>query len=177
MYDFSIVGSPGSYFVVTNSSFNETKITIDSSGNLTVRWYLHVYVEDSNHQPIPAAGVRIKDNSNGTYDKNFSTDGNGYVKWIVLTEYWQNNTTKIYYRPYNITVNYTGLTFIDNPRNSTINTSKTEVFTATTPVPEFESIIIPLFITITVCILFINRQKTFYNTKNKKERRKRYERK
>ncbi len=142
LYDLSIQGAPGSFFIVTNSTFNESKIIIDSSGNLTVRWYLHVYVEDSLGTPIPAANVRIKDNPNGTYDKNFTTDNDGYVRWIVLTEYWQNTTTKIYYTPYNITVNYSGLTFIDNPRNSTINQSKTEVFIATTPVPEFQSIMV-----------------------------------
>ena len=167
--DFSIADS---YFVVTNSTFNKVWISNEYS-NLTVRWYLHVYVEDSNHQPIPAADVRVRDNENGTYDKNFSTDSNGYVKWIVVTEYWRNNDTIIYYTPYNITVNYSGLTFINNPRNSTINESKTEVFTATTPVPEFENIIIPLIITITVCILFINQKKNPY--KIKKKRRKEHE--
>ena len=120
--DFSIAGAPGSFFVVTNSTFN--KVWIDSSGNLTVRWYLNVYVEDSNHQPIPAADVRIKDNENGTYDKNFSTDLNGYVKWIVVTEYWRNNDTIIYYTPYNISVNYSGLNFSNNPRDTNMNTSK-----------------------------------------------------
>ncbi len=147
LYDMSIVGNPGTYMVATNSFFNESKITIDQYSNLTVRWYLHVYVEDSNHQAIPAAEVRVKDNANGTYDKNFTTDGNGYIKWIVLTEYWANKTTKISYTPYNITVNYTGLTFIDNPRDTDMNTSKTEVFRATTPVPEFRGILIPVLFT------------------------------
>ncbi len=157
LYDFSIVGSPGSYFVVTNSSFDINKITIDSYGNLTVRWYLHVYVEDSEGTPIPAAEVRIKDNENGTYDKNFSTDLDGYVRWIVLTEYWQNSTTKIYYTPYNITVNYTGLTFINNPRDTEMNTSKTEIFTATTPVPEFGSLLVPIiFATLLVLMLIVS---------------------
>ncbi len=137
--DFSIADS---YFVVTNTMFNKSNVYISNEySNLTVRWYLHVYVEDSNHQPISGADVRVRDNENGTYDKNFSTDSNGYVKWIVLTEYWQNNTTKIYYTPYNITVNYTGLNFSDNPRDTNMNASKTEIFTATTSVPEFPSIV------------------------------------
>ena len=149
-----------SYFVLTNTTFNESKVLISNEySNLTVRWYLHVYVQDSNHQPIPAADVRVRDNENGTYDRNFTTDVNGYVKWIVVTEYWRNNDTWIYYTPYNITVNYSGLTFINNPRNSTVNESKTEVFTATTPVPEFNSIIIPIILTITVFILSMSHQK------------------
>jgi hypothetical protein len=154
----------------------------NSFSNLTVCWYLHVYVEDNSGIPIPGADVRIRDNSNGTYDRNFSTDNDGYVKWIVLTEYWQNSTTKIYYTPYNISVSYGDLNFSNNPRNSTVNESKTEIFIADGPLPEFENIIIPLIITITLCILFINIQKTkkrkmldkkpaktLYNKRNKKE--------
>ncbi len=159
----------GAYAVLTNVSLNRSKILISSYGNYTIRWYLHVYVEDSNHQPIPAAEVRIRDNENGTYDRNFTTDLDGYVKWIIIREYWKNESSEIYYTPYNLTVNYTGLTFLNNPRNSTINESKTEIFIATTPVPEFDSIFIPLIITITVCILFINHQKT----KRRKEHEKR----
>ncbi len=162
LYDLSIAGAPGSFFILTNTTFNESKVTIDSSGNLTVRWYLHVYVEDSEGTPIPAAEVRIKDNENGTYDRNFSTYLDGYVKWIVLTEYWQNSTTKIYYTPYNITVNYTGLTFINNPRDTEMNTSKTEIFTATTPVPEFNSIIIPVILAIAVAVAFLRKKKKLY---------------
>ncbi len=129
------------YAILTNVSLNQSKIVITNSGNYTIRWYLHVYVEDSNHQPISGADVRVRDNENGTYDENFSTDNNGYVRWIIVTEYWRNNNTTIYYTPYNITVNYTGLNFSDNPRDTNMNTSKTEVFTATTSVSEFPSIV------------------------------------
>ncbi len=162
---FSIADS---YFIVANTTFNKSRVWISNSfSNLTVRWYLHVYVEDSEGTPIPAADVRVKDNENGTYDENFTTDSNGYVRWIVIKEYWRNNDTIIYYTPYNITVNYSDLTFINNPRDTDMNVSKTEVFTATTPVPEFDSIFIPLIITITLIILFMK------NNKIKQKRRKR----
>jgi hypothetical protein len=154
-YDFAILDS---YFIITNTTFNESKISINSGSNYTVRWYLHVKVQDSNLSPIPAADVRIRDNGNGTYDKNFTTDSNGYVKWIVLTEYRRNNDTVIYYTPYNITVNYTGLTFVNDPRNSTMNTSKTEVFTATTPFPEFGNLLVPVIFVIALSVLFGRRR-------------------
>ncbi len=159
LYDLSILGNPGSYFILTNSTFNESKITIDQNSNLTVRWYLHVHVEDSNHQPIPAADVRVRDNENGTYDRNFTTNNDGYVRWIVLTEYWQNSTTKIYYTPYNITVNYTGLDFVDNPRESDVNESKTEVFRATTPVPEFGNVWVPVLFVVVIAFVYGRRGK------------------
>jgi parallel beta-helix repeat protein len=159
LYDLSIQGAPGSFFIVTNSTFNESKVIIDSSGNLTVRWYLHVYVEDKEGTPIPSANVRIKDNDNGNYDKNFTTDDNGYVKWIVLKEYWANKTTKIYYTPYNITVNYSGLNFTDNPRDTNMNTSKTEVFRATSTVPEFGKLLLPFGIALIMGLFVLRRRK------------------
>ncbi len=136
------------------------KISILKSGDVYVQWYLNVKVEDSLGTPVVGANVRIKDNPNGTYDKNFTTDNNGYVRWIVLTEYWANSTTKIYYTPYNITVNYSNLKFIDNPRNSTINQSKTEVFISTTPLPEFPSVVFSVWgaLLITTVILYKKRK-------------------
>ncbi len=147
-----------SYFILTNTTFNNSKVLISNEySNLTVRWYLHVLVRDSNYDPIPAANVRVRDNENGTYDRNFSTDGNGYVKWIVLTEYWRNNNTIIYYTPYNISVNYTGLDFVNNPRDVDMNVSKTEIFTATTPVPEFENPLIALLITVFMAVVIVRK--------------------
>ncbi len=147
-----------SYFIITNSSFNESKISINSGSNYTVRWYLHVHVEDSEHNGVSSAAVRVRDNDNGSYDENFTTDVNGDLKWIVVKEYWANKTTKIYYTPYNITVNYTGLTFIDNPRNSTVNESKTEVFRATTPVPEFPNVLIAVMISLIASLHFLRKK-------------------
>lgn len=159
LYDLSIQGAPGSFFMLTNSTFNESKIIIDSSGNLTVRWYLHVKVQDSLSTPIEGADVRIRDNENGTFDENFTTNLEGYVRWIVLTEYWQNSTTRINYTPHNLNVTYSGLTFINNPRDSTMDQFKTEVFTATTPVPEFPSIVFLVTIILAVVIVMMKHKK------------------
>jgi len=89
-------------------------------------------VNDSTGKAIPNATVHITDNANGTYDRNFTTDKNGYVKWIVLTDYWQNSTTTINYSDYTVSVSYPGVSFIDNNRSVKMNISKTEYFTATT---------------------------------------------
>ena len=121
------------YFILTNTSFNGSAGKIkfwDSTSNLTVRNYLHIHVNDSTGKPIPNATVHITDNANGTYDRNFTTDENGYVKWIVLTDYWQNSTTTINYSDYTVSVSYPGVSFIDNNRSVKMNISKTEYFTA-----------------------------------------------
>ena len=148
LYD---VSSADTDVILINTSFNHSKTTFPAGRNsIIVKWYLHVYVEDSNHVPISGANVRIRDNDNGTYDENFTTDGNGYVRWIVLTEYTQTDKNGdedgndpgeiVYYTPYNITVSYDNLNFTDNPRESEINRSKTEVFRATSALPEFGSV-------------------------------------
>lgn len=158
--DLFIAGNPGSYFVLTNTTFNENKVDIDdNNSNLTVKWYLHVKAQDSLFSPISGANVRIKDNDNGTYDENYSTNLNGYVRWIVLKEYLQTSSTKVDYTPHNITVDYTGLTFLNNPRDSTMDQSKTEVFTATTTVPEFPSIVFPVTIILVVVIVLMKHKK------------------
>ncbi len=166
IYNSTIKNISNDYFVLSDANYVLTNVSFVDRiyflgvSSFLVRWYLHVYVEDSEGTPIPAAEVRIKDNENGTYDRNFTTDLNGYVRWIILSEYWQKNSTaKLYYTPYNITVNYTGLTFRNNPRNSTINTSKTEIFTATTPVPEFHSIIFPVIFAIVITVAFLSKKK------------------
>ena len=155
------VSAADNHVYLINSSFNESKIHAENSGDIYVQWYLNVLVQDSSNSPIPDANVRIKDNENGTYDQNFTTNNDGYVRWIVLTEYWENSTTNISYTPYNITVNYTGLTFNNNPRDTNMNTSRTEVFTANEAVPEFNSIIFPLIFVIFVSVSFLReRRKT-----------------
>jgi hypothetical protein len=99
----------GTYVIFTNTTFDKADVAFgDATSNLTVNWFLHTRVEDSLGNPIPNAKVRIQDNANGTYDKNFTTDASGHLNWTRLTEYYQNQSTLIRYGPYNITVSRPG---------------------------------------------------------------------
>jgi parallel beta-helix repeat protein len=109
----SIFMEEGIYFHTTaiNTTFNESKVDLSSFGpssysDLTVQWYLSVYVNNTFGDTISGANVSVHDN--GTFDHNYSTDSDGYIKWILTTEYIQNETSKIYYTPQNITATKSG---------------------------------------------------------------------
>jgi parallel beta-helix repeat protein len=153
-----------SYFLSLNNHFNDTKIKFqDISSNLTVKWYLHVFVEDVNNFPIPDANIWIRDNENGTFDQNYTTGLDGYVRWIILIERIQNQSGNISFNPYIINVTYWTVkdgwfTFNNNPRNVSINGSlfeiRTESFVSLEAIPEFSHILAPIIAITASFVLF-----------------------
>ncbi len=126
------VSVSGGQVNLLNTSINRSKVSFADGRdgtNLTLNYFLHISVNDSAGHPIPNATVHITDNANGTYDRNFTTDGNGRVDWIVLKDYWQNRSTTINYSNYTVSVGYPGVSFIDNNRSVKMNISRTEYFT------------------------------------------------
>ena len=106
-YDIFLLSSSSA--TVVNTTFTKTKVYFDdATSTLTVKYYLHVKVINSTSSPISGATVRVRDNANGTFDQNYTTGSDGWVRWIECTEYWQNQTSKIYYTPHNVTANKTG---------------------------------------------------------------------
>lgn len=95
-----------------NTTFNQSKVVFGSLGpsysDLTIQWYLSVCVNNTLGDPLNDATVRVRDNDNGTSDQNYTTDGDSYIRWIIATEYVQNETSKIYYTPQNITATKSG---------------------------------------------------------------------
>ena len=141
---------------------------IGSSSNLTVQWYLHVFVQDTNGIPIEGANAWVVDNENGTFDENFTTGADGYVRWIVLTERIQNLSGNISFNPYVINVTHFDptagwVTFPDNPRNIPINGTlfeiRTENYKSFEAIPEFLDILIPVIATVAIFIGFRKRNK------------------
>jgi hypothetical protein len=153
-----------SYLISLNTYFNTTKVKFnDSISNLTVQWFLHVQLYDAASNPIGDGNVWIMDNENGTYDMNFTTGSDGYVRWIVLTERIQNLSGNITFNPYWIEVSYWDpvvgwVNFFDNPRNISVNGSlfeiRNEIFTTPDIIPEFSGILIPLMATIASFVMF-----------------------
>jgi len=109
-FDFTDIAlSDSSHLIALNTTFDKNRISFkDEKSTLTVGWYLHVKVIDSTGSPISGATVRVQDNANGIFDQNYTTGHDGWVRWIECTEYWQNQTTKIYYTPHNVTASKTG---------------------------------------------------------------------
>lgn len=108
----TLINNPdGDFLIQSNShpvSLNSSLGLIvfrDANSNLTVKWYLHVYVEDNiTHSAIPDATVWVRD----LYDdvvggSPFTTDMLGYVRWIQVVEHVRTISTTTPYTPHNIT--------------------------------------------------------------------------
>jgi parallel beta-helix repeat protein len=99
----------GSEITLINTSFDEDKVSIlGDTIDLIVKEYLEIKVLDESDEPVSGITVRIKDKITGEFDEIYTTDTEGEVNWILLTQYQQNHTTKVDV-PYNITAYSTTL--------------------------------------------------------------------
>jgi len=115
-----------------NNSFNKTKVFINDTSNLTVKWYLDVYVNDGTN-PLSGATVNITDNKS-TLITSENTGTSGNITRQALTEYIANNTTNVYYTPHNITATKSG--YYSNSTSINLNESKSVNLTLTSiPAP------------------------------------------
>jgi parallel beta-helix repeat protein len=90
--------------IALNTTFNKSKTYFsDTASTLTVNWFLHVNATDYLGNMAPNAIVCIKDSKNSLPPQKYKTDPNGYVRWIVETEYIENYYGKIYHTPHKIT--------------------------------------------------------------------------
>jgi parallel beta-helix repeat protein len=118
IYNSTLVASAaGSEFFITgdshpwllNTTFDKTKTVIaDAPSNLTVNWYLHVRVVEPPNVPVDLADVWVND----TYGTNLftgQTPPDGWIRWLVITEYVETQTGgKYYYTPHNISASEGG---------------------------------------------------------------------
>lgn len=99
--NFAVIGNSHPWLL--NTTF-EKDLTIfgDQSSNITVNWFMHVRVIDVSYNPVNNAEVWVND----SYDNNLlygQTPVDGWINWIVVTEYIENLTGgKYYYTPHNV---------------------------------------------------------------------------
>ncbi|MFO7992507.1 MAG: right-handed parallel beta-helix repeat-containing protein [Thermoplasmata archaeon] len=150
---FDLSSNSQSYFHVINSTFGTSECDGDPA-SITVKWYLHVRAEDQAGLPISGATVVVR-NESSVEKYNRLTNVDGVVKWMVVTEYVDQNvsgsTIRTYHTPHEVEVTYGGFTFSNNPRSVDMDSSKTEVFVSNEFIPEFTTILLPILF-----ILFIN---------------------
>jgi hypothetical protein len=89
----------------------------DTNSNLALQWYMHVRVIDMNNKIVAGANVEVKDISDMVVSSGI-TDAEGYLRWIISTEYVQNDTNgdgdgedpgeKIFFTPHNVTASKDG---------------------------------------------------------------------
>jgi parallel beta-helix repeat protein len=130
-----------SEFDLLNTTLNKTRVTHnDESSVLTVRWFLHVYVNDTIGNPIPGAALTIR---NGTGIGIFDglTDVAGYVYWVEVIEFIENKSSRQYYTDYNITSNDGSLFGWAQPE-ANVTKSMVVVVTLSSPMPAIDYITI-----------------------------------
>jgi parallel beta-helix repeat protein len=99
-----------SQITVLNTTFDRNKVKFASvDSKFIVQLYLYINITDTLGNPIPSATVCIKDNQNSLPAKWYTTDSEGYIRWLTQTEYIEQDTNgdtigeKTYYTPHRIT--------------------------------------------------------------------------
>jgi hypothetical protein len=100
-FDFAVTGD--SHPWTLNTTFNKSATIFgDAASNLTVNWYLHARVVDSSFLPEENTDLWIND-THGINLYSGQTPADGWIRWIVVTEYVEDqNGGKYYYTPHDI---------------------------------------------------------------------------
>ncbi|UCE36884.1 MAG: right-handed parallel beta-helix repeat-containing protein [Thermoplasmata archaeon] len=114
-----------------NTTFDAAKVSLLGDGStLTVKWYLHVKVINEYSLPVGGIKIYVEDNPNGSLNETFTTNSEGEVNWILLTQYIQTQTSTVFYTPHNVTaynLTHTGYTspeiIVDKNKDTTIMVS------------------------------------------------------
>jgi hypothetical protein len=85
--------------VLKNCTLSE--YSVSGSGMVNVRWYMNVYVNDTNGLPVSDASVHFW-NSTGDYQGNFTTTSGGWALKFNATEFTESPAGKKYYSNYTI---------------------------------------------------------------------------
>lgn len=84
-YSFSL--NEDSHITTLNTTFDKSRVNIqDGQSNLTVNWWVHIKVNESDGDPAQGAQVWLN-NSFGYTVRSDSTDSQGRIDWIQVTEY------------------------------------------------------------------------------------------
>jgi parallel beta-helix repeat protein len=92
---------------LVNSTFDDDKVNIlDSLSNLTLMRFLTVRTINDTDAPVAGIIFQVRDTpfislDFGSY-QNFTTDSSGFVRWIPLTNFWQEMSGKVYHSPYSV---------------------------------------------------------------------------
>ncbi len=82
---------------------------LEANSKLEVKWFLRIRIVDEEGEPIENATVLIYD----AYDNIITaqtSDSGGWVRWIQVTENFQNSTSTVSYNPFRIIVLFESLT-------------------------------------------------------------------
>ncbi|MEW5936609.1 MAG: putative Ig domain-containing protein, partial [Candidatus Thermoplasmatota archaeon] len=120
--DYTVTAVFDAHITLLNTTSPEVAMVWDTS-TFTVQWFLHVQVADEYGNGLAGATVNVTD---ATTTQIFSglTGSDGFVRWIVCTEYVQAATAKTFYTPHGITAT---LGTVTRSTSTTMSVSKTVV--------------------------------------------------
>lgn len=111
---------------VLNCSYINDTFRVDDFGNLTVEWYVNVYVDNRIEDPVPNATVNLRNRADDGMD-NGTTDASGGACWLRGREFSYNASGFIIDKYYRIEVihpeyvtEYSAL-WIDGFNNTTVH--------------------------------------------------------
>jgi PKD repeat protein len=118
---FDIFLDNSSELTTLNTTFDKASVNISNSSNMTVQWHLHILTQNTSNAPLPETNLTVNDNENGSYQLKTKTDSTGWLKWLIVTEYFQTNQTRVNLTPHNILATKFG--YADTLTNFTIESS------------------------------------------------------
>jgi PKD repeat protein len=92
-YDFQLLNA--SELLSLNTTYDTGKVQVLGGSNLTIQWFLHIFVHNSTLVPIPEVNITISDNLNGSFELDKNTNLFGWLRWVVVTEYYETDTGKV----------------------------------------------------------------------------------
>ncbi|MCD6384067.1 MAG: right-handed parallel beta-helix repeat-containing protein [Thermoplasmata archaeon] len=99
----AIVLQNNAWVTFLNTTYTGSPLLSDAYSVFTVKWYLHLNVKDTSGLPVSNGVVEVKDSA-GTEVYRGSTDINGRLKWIQVTEFTQKRSGIIRKTPHSIVV-------------------------------------------------------------------------
>jgi len=110
--------------------FPDDEISFGLNGELTIQHFLDIYVNDTEGKVMDDTGILIESD---LFKKEYTTDANGLVNLIPLTEYIESNTKRVYDEKYSVTASKLG--YFDNTMEVRMNKSR-EITITLNPLPD-----------------------------------------
>ncbi len=101
--------------VAINTTFDHGSVDFDDATcSLTIKWFMHVYVEDIVGDPVAGAAVDVINVTNGALQTGL-TDSNGFARWFLCVEEVMYSSFTVSHTPHNVSATKGGMTGYANP--------------------------------------------------------------
>jgi hypothetical protein len=109
------------YLINPNPSgvFNNDTLNATGSSSVSLLWYLDVYVNDPDGNPIVGAPVWVVDRfDTPATPPTKQTDGTGWATWFRIRELVQYDVTRVFFNPFNVSAENNSILGYTDPEPS-----------------------------------------------------------